>query len=789
MPTTPTLETHDVTLGDGSTTIGLILVPDKSGVLLKRYPAQPLADQQFQTLGQAAFIPQQEAPFSVDSNHGGFGKERYASYRYRAAYGTDASKKGSIVLSPVIVQMTKTTPTYTNPDIANGGFELGAMTSWTVVTQGSDANWQAQSTIKRTGTYAARVDSDAGASPEIKQALSGDIILIDGQIITVSAWARRTNAGTGSLMRLQLKNNAGTQLAVLDINGGTTFVENTITYTVAGADVAGGIVVHVVLYPDSTNDILYLDDVVITGNTITTAADMGSIVKMIDFNSLHYCVSDTGVWKQTADNWARVAGSPAGITDCASDGTNLYLAKGTSLYSWYMNTSEVFTRIAQANSMCALLAYINGSMYGNTSATNVNKFTDITAGTVAASYTIGGADSNITAILDHLGYMTAVKENFAGYNSTSTTIVEIANELRSLDNANTGKNAISWRGNGAQTLYIPAGANSTMLAYDAGDIANMGPIEFAERLTDYEGQIVATASDDSYLFICLDNTNKIEILKGRYEIIAGVTGWVWHPFVEDTYGTVVGMHISSVVSAKRLYYFGGSTIVPKYFSLAGSSYATGGTHITCWIDKDTPNILKNWRSVAIRSSSLSAGFRDVKMEYNLDGETGWTELGGSGNGTFDISPFQEKFFGTSGSGVNSRIIQLRFTLYTTGATLEILDFTLNYVFNPPVLDIIEFSASIADDNKLINTGAKDTEQIYSKVAAQLRAWETTIPLTLTMPDGLFTATGGSHNGVALLCHFAPGYPYEADTQFARNSPVRKPQKAIMNCKFYQLRTS
>ena len=787
----PTLETHDVLISDGTTILGLILRKDEKGIpILTRYPTIPLAPQEFQTLGQEAFAPQQEAPFSVDTNHAGFGKERWVNKRYQVAYGTDASQKNRIKLSPVLVATTNTTATY-SPAVSgtNLGFETSGLSGWTA--SGAPTIWVDSTTNPRTGSRHARAAWTLNANDvtTLRQALTTTTPeLLPGTTLTIDLYTMYTTTAPGTYtVKIFSQSDYTNELASLTITPTTSYAIYTLS--LAFTESYRGLYLQISLAaPAGAAGSVDLDDIAITlTGTTSNPTSPNTVVKLIDFNSAHYLVSDSGVWKRTAANWVRVSGSPPDIVDAVSDGTNLYLARGTSKDSWYMNTSEAFTAIRDDDTRCSHLAYINDTMYGITGATTLAKYTSFTAGTVANNYTVGETGYNVTALLSHLKMPYIVKENWAGYLNTglpTPAIIEIAKELAGLFNTNTGKNSISRLGNNAQTLYIPAGSDATLWDEDAGN--NIGPQEFQESLSDFDGQVVATASDDKYLYVVLDNGTKIEILKGRYETIDGSTDFRWHPILEDTYTTVGYAHISSI-TAKRLYY-GGGTALPKYISLENDSYATGGTHLTCQIDLGLPNILKNWRSIAIRSNNLSAT-KTIKVEYKKDGDTSWTTIEGVTSGLFTTSPYQEVFFGSSSNGLNTRLLQLRFTLATDSTTVtpEILDWTLNYILKAPTLWQIELEAILSSSNLVVNTQAPDKEMSYSVVASTLRGWKDTIPLTLTIPDGLFT-TSGHHDGEAIKVHIAPGGFKETVLQLPHNKP-RIDMQTVIHLRCVEMRTS
>jgi len=774
MPTTPTLITHDLLLADYASpvvTLGLFIEKDKNGIpIFRRMPSESLSSQQFQAISQAIFPPQYQGFLTQNTWHGGFGKQALtgggADDRYMLSHGVDHSVKGLQYPSPTPVATTNTTASYAAPTIINGEFEPASY-YWTQGANWSDSAAAAHGGVN--GELHAGGSAGVGNNLVYQDMTQVDRPLYVGLQITLQIWAKKAAEGSGAeQIDIYLQDTSGNTIATKGVTTVTTsWVQYTLNYTILDTNAVG--LRFAFTAGGGTADI-YVDDATLSLASITTGTAPNTIVKLIDFNSSHYAISDTGVWKRTAANWVRVAGSPSDIVDAESDGTNLYLVKGLTNKAWYMNTSEVFTRISSANSRCLFLSYTNGSMYGLTAANTLSKFTDITAGTVAASYTVGLTGFNCRSLKNHLEMPYVIYENWAGYLNTSLAtpaIVEIASELRSMYNTNTGKNAISWRGNGAQVLYIPVGGGASLLAYDAGDVVNVGPDVYAERLSDFTGQIVATTSDDQWVYIVQDNSTKIEITKGRYETISGATAFRWHPIIEDTYATVGYAHVSSI-TAKRLYY-GGGTALPKYIPLptqygdplndSGLTFSSAVTSESSWYDLNTPRISKTYLNCTVDSIGLSAT-KTIKIEYQLwESQGTWTELGGSGSGSFTTSPTETKTFAIN---IGGRKIRFRFT-YTTDNTAVgygMLEFTCRLVLGPSRLDIFTARVRVGNKNLWKNTGALDTEMTYSKVATQLHAWKHTQPLLLTWNDGLFDGSGGFLNGKTLEVKFMEGYPKE-----------------------------
>ena len=790
--TTPSIRSHDLVLTDGTTTLGLSLAKDKSGrpILIRRY-VPSLVAQQFETLSEAAFPSEYQTYVTQKEWHGGFGKENYSAKRYWLSDQVDASWGEMVMPGPVVVDTTNTAPTYASTaTIANGTFETGDLTSWTVVTQGSVANWAVVAAAKRSGTYGASVKSATNTNPEIKQKLTAaDCSLFNGLTLAISAYAKLV-IESAATFQVHLKDASGTTIAssgVIDLS--TTFQEAAISH--AFTDGWPELWVHIVFTPVTSSDEFYLDDVTVTlTGTIATAANMGTVVELVDFNALHYAVSETGVWKRTAANWVRVVGSPDLITAAESDGTNLYLARGTSKNYWFMSTADAFTRCTGtgASAKVSLLCLVGGSMYGAASPQTVYLYSVLSSGATTRSYSVGQLGYNITALVNYLETPYTCKENGLFYLSTSSsTVTEVMPEMRSMFNADTGKQSIEWWAD----LYVPAGEQALM-QYRSAAVDNIGPARYFQNLTPIGvpsfAKIVALASDGDWLYaFCeeiYEGVTTVYLFKGREETLSGVTpatAFRWHCFAKDT--RTVNHASVSTITAKRLWFTGGtgkpsyvplSTNYPNPWEDTNLTFQTGGYFYTGWYDFGLPNVNKILQSFKLYSTRLDTN-RTVVVAYRKYGDTTFTTLG-----TFTTSPIEEKFFYTAIANAPSTTqvmfrFQLTNDLNTIGSAL--FGFTCYAVLNPARLELIEAQVQVPG---VLSNGAPDPEMDYKTVAPNLHAMADVHPLTLTIPDG-------TSDGVAFTVKFAEGYPRETFLDVG-NADEKEP-RSLFDLGFVAARTS
>lgn len=745
---------------------------------LSRNYAPSLAVQTFEDMSDAAFRPEQEVLVSQKEWAAGFGRQEEEAKRYTQALGTDASY-ASIVPGPVAVTTTHTTPTYASTaTISNGDFETGDFTGWTTEA-GTGATWSVSSAAPRNGTYAARwvTDGTATVSTLRQQITAADSSLFNTLQLDFSIYHNQV-AGSAETWTLRLEDGNNTEIESSTFGPGGGYSEKTLSHTFTEGWPDLYLEIQVTASGANTVD---FDDITITlTGTIATATNMGTVVKLRDFNGNHYAISETGLWKRSADNWVRVVGSPDLIEDMETNLTNLYLPRGTGVNYWIMTTAEAFTRNTGTgvSSKPKRMTWATETMYGDNGDQSVYKYNNLATGGVASTITVGEPGFNITDLVNHLEVPYVSKENAAYQIDSSDNVIEIMTALRSMFDTGTGKNTISWNG----VLYIPA-ETQELMEYDDGTITAVGPNRFADGLSDFGGQVVATAGDGSWLYVILDNSTKVEILKGRRQTVAGAaisTEWRWHPFSEDTYTTVTYAQVSTI-TAKRLYYGGGTdaiTYIPlstQYadpLSDSNLTFLTGQTHETTWYELGTSRADKTLGSFLLQSDSLSGSARTVKVEYKKWGDSSWTEVGGSGNGTFNTTPDQEKFFQTGTNAPKTKKVKFQFTLNTNSSStgLAVLGFTCYAILNPLRLEMIRAVVEVSDGNSLLTTGGDD-DMTYSKVASQLHTWADTHPLTLTVPDG-------TPDGLDFTVKFAEGFPNETFQELGTFDPPHSPRSQI-----------
>ena len=190
-------------------------------------------------------------------------------------------------------------------------------------------------------------------------------------------------------------------------------------------------------------------------------------------------------------------------------------------------------------------------------------------------------------------------------------------------------------------------------------------------------------------------SNKSPILAVRYENIGDVeveSDYRWHTLSNTDLDDV---KVAQVYSDKLwIAGFKSSTGYIRYYSLADDDYPTTGTHtiITSYYESQFRGTNKCWFSFELRADNLDAN-KTVKVEWQKDEDTSWTELAGAGSGIFTTAG--TKNFQTNTYG---KRIRFQLTLATNSATIspEITGIIVRGILAPDTLRIQEWWVKCAD---------------------------------------------------------------------------------------------
>ncbi len=534
---------HDIGVTNASSKIiGMMLAQDKNNVpSYGVFDDEWLAAQFFTGRPSTTNVrPQIEIIIDQYDWRSGFGLEKFDysdSKRYYSSTGMDLSNKGMAIPGPVSTAVT--IPTVLTPTLVNGDMELAA--NWT---GGARSSVQ-----KHAGTYSWYVEgSDTnGVTVQATQTISVTIGDYQSRYVALRGWVYLDLSTASTRVRIGI--NDGQSGIYSDW---TTTEDSWVYLTAVGAMAANATQLVVKLQTNSlateaADRKCYFDDVQIgQGGTIAAEAT---------FNDKQYISLGNVLGKLDADGdeFTEVYAFPATITALEPfTDSALYIAIGTSDPYWAMSTGESFTRNTLSNNYMKFMKTVHttaSTMYAtdgdNTIRATVNP---AAGGTAWSGQTIVGASYHtFTDFLERSGALYMPKEDMTYYLDSSGNVQrDLAPEVESLTSSTSGKNSLIW----LDKLYTPVGDQALLEIGAVNTWRN--PSDYSTNLSAFVGRIQALASDQRWLFAIVDNSTKLEILKGRQETVDGTTSWVWHPFHQLTL-TGCEIAFTSTVYQKRLW--------------------------------------------------------------------------------------------------------------------------------------------------------------------------------------------------------------------------------------------
>jgi hypothetical protein len=221
-------------------------------------------------------------------------------------------------------------------------------------------------------------------------------------------------------------------------------------------------------------------------------------------------------------------------------------------------------------------------------------------------------------------------------------------------------------------LYIPSGTNS-LYEYNesTGVTTTISPVRYAAGDANYDEDIIAIASDETYLYCALDNGSDIKILAGRWETVEGDTNWYWHPlYTLASHNDITWMLISSLTGSKRMY-VGTDTatdgiqpyIIPlgyaEPYTEANYECEASGTFYTPWLDGGFPTEEKYWKEVDI-TTICCTDKTSIQASYQVKGGS-WVALTTCTVSAYS-SGYPDETTDTREIGVSSERIRFKFDL-------------------------------------------------------------------------------------------------------------------------------
>lgn len=711
---------HDMGITDPSTAdvVGMMLLKVSSLDAKHEVPAwaeyddQYLATQFFTSQPSYVNTPPERRLAQLRTNwRDSFGKETYSDdepSRYFASYGMDLSNDGMAVAGPISTAVTLPTITATNE--ANLDWETwtnsttpGTWTEDQALTQSATAHGGSSSaTITTTGAtwaivahqhitwnteYRSRTFHLRGWGRSSKNYAGADyavkFAIYDGQTRTYSGVCGNTAANTWSQSTWASK----------------TLASNASELTIE------------VYVKDNGEGWAYLwDDMEFVDPTVGTIPAYGHA----DFNgSMYFAYGNNLCMMNSSGVVSYVASLPATIT-CLEPFTDskLYIALGYSYAYWEMTTGGVFTINTLSANAFKYFKCVRGAtpiMWGNDSDYTIKYNSDPSDGGThawSAATTTGSSDHDITGLYDHNGALYIGWTQYPLYlNSSSAVQNDKAPELAAITSSTSGKNADIWQ----DKWYYPAGAQALLEIGTANTYRN--PSSYCTNLSDFIGTVQAVTHDESWLFVILDNSTKVEILKGGNVLVDGTSTWVWHPFHELTLAGCETAWVSSVYQ-KRLWISSTANSILYYIPLptgygavtsdANRTFLTGTYFEDSYIHYNFQTDYKTYYKITVVLGHDYDANIYFNVYYKKLGDSGYTLIGAFKGTSTNRAP--SAYVPVDGSGYNpiSPMMKFKFEAVTndTQKTPILLSYTPEALLYPPTGKI--FTAKIRTGKSVAN---------------------------------------------------------------------------------------
>jgi hypothetical protein len=284
---------------------------------------------------------------------------------------------------------------------------------------------------------------------------------------------------------------------------------------------------------------------------------------------------------------------------------------------------------------------------------------------------VGEGGYNITSVFNNGDTVFICREDEPYYLDASDIPHTVNSVFRTMIGANNGKNSKSWNG---RSYFLTGTPN--IFEYDRqGNLLNISPSLFTQNDTTFDGDVQAIAGDEAYIFAAVDNSTKLEILKGGWELVDGYDDWRWHPFCEVTLTGAEAMFVSSIGDKKRLYIFSTSSsdsvvyipLPESYGNVGGDAnmtFQTGGYLITPWEDANLKDDDKAWFEIYVYLQDCDAS-NYFTIYYQKWGDADWTKIDDFGDGEETYQSAVIPVDGSSNKPVSKR---MRFKISITCET-------------------------------------------------------------------------------------------------------------------------
>ena len=350
--------------------------------------------------------------------------------------------------------------------------------------------------------------------------------------------------------------------------------------------------------------------------------------------------------------------------------------------TWYMNAGETFTQCTQADAFAKWFATVNATSPTLWKALPPRELKSNTAPSTGAWSAATNVDSpyyNILSMLSSQNTLYIKKEDRTFYLDSTGAVKVLVDDTKKVAASTTSPAALTWQ----ERIYLSYGTQN-LVEYDEDGAVNWRDPSFdMTNVTDIDGQIVALAADEHYLYAGVLGTTNIELLAGIYENIDGVTDWHWHgslnSFAVATYTSLEMMFFSSVYQRRLWICSTNASADLNYIPIpanygdpvndANRSVATDSSNyiITPFYHSDFQADLKSYFELTVRLGHAYSATVYWTASYQKLGDTSWTSIG-----TFDGSAtarYEKLYIPVAGTAKpTSTAIRFKFIPVTGSAT-------------------------------------------------------------------------------------------------------------------------
>lgn len=594
--------------------------------------------------------------------------------KYHKTTDCDCRFKGKILLSPKKLT-TLAFPDGSTPAWSVGDGELEYwttatnLTGWTETGDGVDR----EDTEHKTGSHCAKKKYVASEDGTFYQNVTWEDAY-QGFAFTATVWVKSTEDSATTQARISIYDGQDTTDGSWSHE--TTWTQATVSKTLASDATELRVIVEYDAH--RSEHTIYMDDVEIS------MTGSGSVVKIVNFGDDIVVAAGRYLYQITGGALSHLKGFDYTITDLCVFGDYLHIAQGLSVKYWYTSDLSSFTQCTLDNSTAQYMSNIQNTQFWINDTANTMRDSDnpINGGTAFAepAYTLPNSASDITALVDNQDGSTvyARKEDQVYYLSGSD-VLPLIPELSAEASTTNVYDLYTWQG----SLYIPSGINA-FYEMDSSDIVTtLSPVKYAPGDTDFDGKVLAIATDQAYMYIVLENGTKIEVLSGHWETVAGATQWWWHTLYEITSSDATAALISNNDVAQRLYIGTDTASNGIYYFKLPVSYSdplkeseyevqASGTFYTPWLESNFATTDKYWSSIRVNSQNFR-GVTTIKVYYQAKGDDDWTSLGycseedytSSGSGASFVFTYPDEVTDKFDIGVTSERVRFKFELATS----------------------------------------------------------------------------------------------------------------------------